>query len=58
MGIKVRIKETLEKVIEIEARNRKEALEIAQINYSAAESDYVLTADNYTDVDFQVVEEC
>ncbi|MBO7695633.1 MAG: hypothetical protein J6W16_06960 [Methanobrevibacter sp.] len=57
MGIKVRIKETLEKVVEIEARNRKEALEIAQINYLDAESDYVLTADDYSDVNFQVVEE-
>ncbi|MBO4640815.1 MAG: hypothetical protein J5710_13775 [Treponema sp.] len=58
MTFKIRITETLEKVVEIEAYNRKEALEIAQINYSAAESDYVLTADNYSDVDFQVVEEC
>lgn len=58
MTFKIRITETLEKVIEIEARNKKEALEIAQINYSAAESDYVLTADDYSDVDFQVVEEC
>ena len=57
MGLKVRIKETLEKVVEIEARNRKEALEIAQINYLDAESDYVLTADDYSDVNFQVVEE-
>ena len=57
MTFKIRITETLEKVVEIEARNRKEALEIAQINYSAAESDYVLTADDYSDVDFQVVEE-
>ena len=54
---KIKIIETLEKVVEIEALNRKEALENAQRNYSAAESEYVLTADDYSDVDFQVVEE-
>lgn len=58
MKYKVKITETLEKVVEIDADNEREALTIAECNYRAAKDDYILTADDYSGVDFQVVEEC
>ena len=55
---KVRITETLEKVIEVQAETEREALQLVDDNYRAAQDDYILGADNFTGVDFKVVEEC
>lgn len=55
---KVRITETLEKVVKIKADDKQNALEIAYEKYTAAEDNFILSADDYSGVDFQVVEEC
>ena len=55
---KVRITETLEKVVEVQAETEREALQLVDDNYRAAQDDYILDAENYTGVDFKVVEEC
>lgn len=52
---KVRITETLEKVVEVQAVDAKNALEIAHEEYTAAEDDFILTSSDYAGVDFQVV---
>lgn len=57
MIYKVRIVETLEKTVEIEANNEHEALVIADDNYWGAQDAYVLDAENFTNVDFKVVKE-
>ena len=54
---KVRITETLEKVVEIKADDKQNALEIAHEKYTAAEDNFILSADDYSGVDFKVVEE-
>lgn len=51
----VKITETLEKYVEVDTKDRLEALQIAEKNYIAAEDDYVLTANNFTEVSFEVV---
>ena len=58
MTFKVRITETLEKVVEIDANNEREALQIADCNYRSAQDEYILTSDNFTDTKFEVVKEC
>ena len=58
MKYAIHIIERLEKVVTVEADDRKNALEIAQEKYSAAEDDFVLSADDYSGVNFQVVETC
>ena len=55
---KVRITETLEKVVEVQAETENEALQLVDDNYRAAQDDYILGADNFTGVDFKVEEEC
>lgn len=57
MIYKIKITEVLEKIIEVEANSGKEALQIADNNYRAAEEDYVLTADNFTGVQMEIVED-
>lgn len=54
---KVRITETLEKVVTIQAETEKEALQLADDNYRAAQDDYVLDAENFTNVDFKVLKD-
>ena len=54
----IRITETLEKEVAVIAIDSKNALEIAHKKYTAAEDGYILSADNYCGVDFQVVEKC
>ncbi|MBQ3642440.1 MAG: DpnD/PcfM family protein [Treponema sp.] len=56
-GYKVRITETLEKVVTIQAETEKEALQLADDNYRAAQDDYVLDAENFTNVDFKVLKD-
>lgn len=51
----VKITETLEKFVEVDAKGRLEELQIAENNYRAADDDYVLTAVNFTEVSFEVV---
>ena len=55
MTFKVQITETLEKTVELEANNEHEALVMADCNYRAAQDDYVLDAENFTNVDFKVL---
>ena len=57
MVYKVLIKETLEKVVKVEANNKHEAITIADCNYRAAKDGYILDAENFTNVDFKVVKE-
>lgn len=47
---KVKITETLEKVVEVEARNKREAEQIVCIAWNNEE--YVLNADNFARVNF------
>ena len=53
---KVRITETLEKEVEIEAENKIDALNKAQINYAKAETDYILNENDYKGCDIEVIE--
>ena len=55
---KIRIIETLEKVVFVEAETEREALQLTDDNYRAAQDEYVLDAENFTGVDFKVVQEC
>ena len=57
MIFKVLIKETLEKVVKVEANNKHEALLIADKNYRKTNDDYILSADNFTDIEFKVLED-
>lgn len=57
-GYKIRITETLEKDVYIIADSEEEALQIVDNNYRAAQDAYVLDAENFTGVNFKVVEEC
>ena len=47
MKLKIRITETLEKIVTVEANSEKEALQIADNNYRAANDDYILDASNF-----------
>ena len=54
----VHITETLEKDVHILASSKKIALEKVHEEYIAArEDEYILTADDYSGVDFKVVDE-
>ena len=57
MEYKVRVTETLEKIVTINALNIKRALEKAQEKYDEAEDDFILTSDDYTGVNFEVIKE-
>ena len=54
---KIKIIETLEKIVEVGAIDKKDALEIAQEKYTATEDNFILSADDYSGVKFQVVED-
>ncbi len=56
-GYKIRITETLEKDVYIIADSKEEALQIVDDNYRAAQDAYILDAENFTGVNFKVVEE-
>ena len=51
---KVRITETLEKVVIVEAENEKEAIQLVDNHYRAADDVFVLSAENFTGVEFKV----
>lgn len=51
----VKITETLVKYVEVDATNEHEALQLVDNFYRAAEDDYVLSADNFESVNFEVV---
>ncbi len=55
MTFNIRITETLEKTVKVEANNEHEALVMADCNYRAAKDGYVLDAENFTNVDFKVL---
>ena len=57
MTFNIRITETLEKTVKVEANSEYEAILKAHTNYNAAKDGYVLDADNFTNVDFKVVKE-
>lgn len=50
----IRITETLEKLIHIQAESEEDALNKVIHNYNCAEDGYVLSADNFADVNFEV----
>ena len=54
---KIRIIETLEKEVMISAADRKNALEIAEEKYSNAEDGYILSADDFSGIEFKAVDE-
>lgn len=54
---KIRITETLEKEVTILAFDRKNALEIVEEKYAKAEDGYVLSADDFSGIEFRAVEE-
>ena len=53
----IKITETLEKTVIVKAEDVPEALSLAEDNYYAAKDDYVLDAENFTNVNFEVVKE-
>lgn len=55
--MKVKITETLVKIVEVDAKDEREALQIADNKYRAADDDFVLSADNFDSVEFEVVKE-
>ena len=54
MTFNIRITETLEKTVKVEANSEYEAILKAHTNYNAAKDGYVLDAENFTNVDFKV----
>ena len=54
---KIRIIETLEKTVEVDANSEYEAILKAHTNYNAAKDGYVLSADDFTNVDFKVLKD-
>ena len=52
---KIKIIETLEKTVNVEANSEYEAILKAHTNYNAAKDGYVLDAENFINVDFKVV---
>ena len=57
MTFNIRITETLEKTVKVEANSEYEAILKAHTNYNAAKDGYVLDADNFTNVDFKVLKD-
>lgn len=56
MKYKVEITETLQRVIELEAENEKEAVELTRVKHKAEE--IVLGAEDCVEVEFASVSEC
>ena len=54
MTFNIRITETLEKTVKVEANSEYEAILQVHTNYNAAKDGFVLDADNFTNVDFEV----
>ena len=52
---KIKIIETLEKTVNVEANSEYEAILQVHTNYNAAKDGYVLDAENFTNVDFKVL---
>lgn len=57
MTFNIRITETLEKTVKVEANSEYEAILKTHTNYKAAKDGYVLDADNFTNVDFKVLKD-
>ena len=53
---KIEVQETLAKTITIEADNEAQALKQAKQAYAEAEPGWVLSAEDYVDTEFKVVE--
>lgn len=54
---RIRIIEILEKEVTVLAKDKKNALEVAHEKYIAAEDEFILSADDYSGVEFKAVEE-
>lgn len=50
----IKITETFEKLIHIEAESEEDAMNKVIHNYNCAEDGYVLSANNFADVNFEV----
>jgi|GEM_PF-3039853 len=53
--MKVKITETLVKIVEVDAKDEKEALQVVDNLYHAADEDFILSAENFDYVEFEVV---
>lgn len=53
--MKVKITERLVKFVEVDAKDEKEALQLVDNKYRAADEDFILSAENFSDVQFEVV---
>lgn len=53
---KVRITETLSKIVEIEAVTSEEAISKVHENYIKSEPDYILDYNDYQEVEMEVIE--
>lgn len=53
--MKVKITETLVKIVEVDTKDEKEALQLVDDKYRAADEDFILSAENFSDVQFEVV---
>lgn len=54
---KVEIKETLAKIIKVEAFDENEAIEIVKNNYNEGKMEYILDFSDYIDTEFKVFKE-
>ena len=52
----IKITETLEKTVIVEAENEREALQLVDDNYRAAKEGYVLDSENFTGVEFKPID--
>lgn len=57
MTFNIRITETLEKTVKVEANSEYEAILKTHTNFNAAKDGYVLDADNFINVDFEVLKD-
>lgn len=56
MKFQIMIKETLSKVVEIEADSKEKAEELAKINYDSADDNYILSADDWDKTELYCVQ--
>ena len=52
----IKITETLEKVVIVEAENTYEALQLTEKKYKAAEDDFILTSLDYFGTEFKPID--
>ena len=52
----IKITETLEKVVIVEAENTYEALQLTEKKYKDAEDDFILTSSDYSGTEFKPID--